>query len=408
MLRLPRFASLLVILAAFQFAGLEMSGPAAAAGKEVPVVAALCDALEAQLGVRPAYRRVKKAKDGTITILGLTTETKNSKELSARFDGTLSVERITLSGIAKEPEGLFDISEAKLANLIFMSSDEAEISSALRLPEVTITHLYLRPSDGRPDPVGTILPLGVKAQLMVARNGVLASGGISLEIGSIEASWQGDADTGAGRTDIKVEDIHYPKAAIRRSDPSGVVLSLIGGGDLIFDVKGAAAATAAGGTFETAVSARTLGTFKVAGDFAGRSLSVLASAPSVSQNDAAMPAGAVGPTGPMMISRFAIRYEDQSLTGKLLSMLSSDAGMNREKLVAEAGAAAQLAVADIENQSFIEQLRVAVQTYLSEPESFTVTSQLTQPVSFGQLLEGAAGGPAEFFAQFPVTVTAND
>jgi hypothetical protein len=110
----------------------------------------------------------------------------------------------------------------------------------------------------------------------------------------------------------------------------------------------------------------------------------------------------------MMISRFAIRYEDQSLTGKLLSMLSSDAGMNREKLVAEAGAAVQLAVTDIENQSFIEQLRVAVQTYLSEPESFTVTSQLTHPVSFGQLLEGAAGGPAKFFAQFPVTVTAND
>ena len=400
-----RFTSFLVVVIAFYFASLTGGPPDARAGKEVPVVAALCDALEAQLGVRPAYRRVKKAKDGTITIRGLTTEVKPAEAAERKIKGTLSVENITLSGISQKPDGLFDVTEVKLTNLIFISDEDAETNSALRLPEAVITHLYLKPSNGQPAAGGTILPFGAQAQNMLAKDGVFSSGGTSLEVGSIQASWQGDADTGVGRTDFRVDDIHYPASAIRRSDPSGVVLALIGGSDLIFDLWGSAATTGDGGTFEAALSARSLGKFKVAGNFAARPLGVLASAPSASQSDAAMTSP---PVNPMMISRFAIRFEDQSLTGKLLTMLATEQAVSMEKLIADAAAGVEFVLADVNNQTLIEQLKIAVRTYLTEPKSFTVTSELGQPTPIGRLVGGAAEGPSVFLSQFPVSVMAND
>src|SRR5688572_15169766 len=123
-----RFTGLLVILIAFYFASLGGGPPEARAGKEVPVVAALCDTLAAQLGVRPAYRRVKKAKDGTITIRGLTTEVKAAQAGERKIKATLSVENVTLSGISQKPDGLFDVTEVKLTNLIFISDDDAQAS----------------------------------------------------------------------------------------------------------------------------------------------------------------------------------------------------------------------------------------------------------------------------------------
>jgi hypothetical protein len=405
MLHFRRFAYSLTALAVLYLASPNIEVPEALAGKEVPVVAALCDALKVQLGVRPAYRRVKKAKDGTITIRGLTTEVEQSELSGRRLGGTLSVERVTLTGISQSPEGLFDVSEAKLINLIFISDEDAEVSSALRLPEITMTHLRLKAAGEHPFDGATILPLGVHAQSMLAKEGVLSAGGTSFEIGSIEASWQGDSDTGVGRTDIKIEDIHYPVSAIRRSDPTGVVLSLIGGGDLVFDLWGTAQTTTSGGIFEAALSARSLGRFKITGDLAGRSLGVVASAPAASQNDAGIPAASVGP---MMINRFAIRFEDQSLTGKLLGMLAKDQGVDRERLIAEAASAIELGLEDVENRTLIEQLKIAVQTYLAEPKSITVTSQLTQPMPVGTVVESAAAGPAEFFSQVPASITVND
>jgi uncharacterized membrane protein len=110
-----------LLLAPASFVG--QPGEAMAGGKEVPVVAALCDALGSQVGVRPAYRRVKKAKDGTVTILGLTTEGQETAESTPGI--TLSIERIALTGITVEPDGDFDVAKAKLTNVIVFTDEES-------------------------------------------------------------------------------------------------------------------------------------------------------------------------------------------------------------------------------------------------------------------------------------------
>jgi hypothetical protein len=374
---------------------------AMAGGKEVPVVAALCDAFGSQVGVRPAYRRVKKAKDGTVTILGLTTEGQGGTADTAPGI-TLSVERIALTGITVEPDGDFDVAEAKLTNVIVFTDEESDTPGALRLPEVTVSHLLLKPSaDAAPSP-GAIIPL---AGTLTAENGVVSAGGLSFQVGSINASWQADPDTGLGRTDFRLEDIRYPASAIRRSDPSGVVLALIGGGDLVFDLWGMGVMTAEGGTFDSALSARALGKLRLSGRFAGRSTGLVASAPAYSQSDAMIPSPQLSP---MTVSRLSVRFEDQSITGKILTMLAAERSVGTEIIIDEAVAAVQQALANVQNARLVEQIKAALKSYLAAPKSVTLTAEPTPPARIDSVMERAIADPASLLDQFPISVSAND
>src|SRR5215212_861959 len=374
---------------------------AMAGGKEVPVVAALCDAFGSQVGVRPAYRRVKKAKDGTVTILGLTTEGRG--ETGDITPGiTLSVERIALTGITVEPDGDFDVAEAKLTNVIVFTDEESDTPGALRLPEVTVSHLLLKPSsDAAPSP-GAIIPL---AGTITAENGVVSAGGLSFQVGSINASWQADPDTGLGRTDFRLDDIRYPASAIRRSDPSGVVLALIGGGDLVFDLWGMGVMTAEGGTFDSAISARSLGKLRLSGRFAGRSTGLVASAPAYSQSDAMIPSPQFSP---MTVSRLSVRFEDQSITGKILAMLAAERSVGTQIIIEDAVAAVQQALANVQNARLVEQIKAALKSYLAAPKSVTLTAEPTPPARVDSVMERAIADPASLLDQFPISVSAND
>ena len=394
----------IIIVAALLLAPASFVGQfeeAMARGKEVPVVAALCDAFGSQVGVRPAYRRVKKAKDGTVTILGLTTE--GQGETADAAPGiTLSVERIALTGITVEPDGDFDVAEAKLTNVIVFTDEESDTPGALRLPEVTVSHLLLKPSvEAAPSP-GAIIPL---AGTITAENGVVSAGGLSFQVGSINASWQADPDTGLGRTDFRLEDIRYPASAIRRSDPSGVVLALIGGGDLVFDLWGMGVMTAEGGTFDSALSARTLGKLRLSGRFAGRSTGLVASAPAYSQSDAMIPSPQLSP---MTVSRLSVRFEDQSITGKILAMLAAERSVGTEIIIDEAVAAVQQALANVQNARLVEQIKAALKSYLAAPKSVTLTAEPTPPARIDSVMERAIADPASLLDQFPISVSAND
>ena len=250
-----------------------------------------------------------------------------------------------------------------------------------------------------------MLPLEMQAQRLEAAKAMLSSGGLSLQIGSIAASWRVDPDTGVGRTDLKVQEIHYPASAIRRSDPTGVVLSLIGGGDLVFDLLGTTMLGSDGGVFEAAVAVRSLGALQITGKLAGRLPSVLASAPPMSQSDAEMPTPAASP---VMLSSITMRYEDMSLTGKLLALLAKDQGVGTDRLIEDAASTVATVVGLDTEDTLFSQITSAVRSYLGAPKSFTVASDLPEPISVQVFIESLAKGPAEFFAHYPASVSVNN
>ena len=111
---------------------------------------------------------------------------------------------------------------------------------------------------------------------------------------------------------------------------------------------------------------------------------------------------------PIMISGISLRYEDMSLTGKLLALLARDQGVATDRLIEEAATAVATGVGQDSEDELFSQITSAVRSYLSAPKSFTVASDLPQPVPVQAFMESVAQGPAEFFARYPASVSVND
>ena len=101
------------------------------------MVTALLDALGVQLGTRPSYRKYRTAEDGAITLRSLTTEPKDATSTPPGM--TVSVENLTISGIASPADGQFEIGEIVLSNLIVLTNPDGESGTAIRLPEARLT-----------------------------------------------------------------------------------------------------------------------------------------------------------------------------------------------------------------------------------------------------------------------------
>ncbi len=177
----------LAFLIAFSWPSLE---PTVQAAKEPPVVKALLDKLAVQFGSRPTYKRIKKAKDGTITIRALTTEPSAPAAATPQPKTTLSIGEAVLRGVEARPDGLFDISEVKLSSVILIGDDGVDVTGAFRVPEVVYEHYYVAPAVAEPTAGDRLLALSNLAGKTSIRNGVLSFGGLSLHIGG----WEFDLD----------------------------------------------------------------------------------------------------------------------------------------------------------------------------------------------------------------------
>ena len=110
----------------------------------------------------------------------------------------------------------------------------------------------------------------------------------------------------------------------------------------------------------------------------------------------------------IQLSRVAIRFEDQSITKKLLPMLAAMQGMDEATMVANAGAMLQLGLAGLKNPAFTQKAVEAVNAYLKDPRSLTILAKPAQPVSVMQLMSLDPANPGAAIDQLGVTISAND
>ena len=370
--------------------------PASAAKKEPAVVTALLDALGVQLGTRPSYRKYRTAEDGAITLRSLTTEPKDATSPPPGM--TVSVENLTISGIASPADGQFEIGEIVLSNLIVLSNPDGESGTAIRLPEARLTGVVLRAKG--PDGIAPSL----LARRFTASGSVLSSGGVSLPIGEVRLTHEWDAAAGKFTYDFAIDDIHYPASAIGRSDPSGTVLSLLGG-DLVFDLGFKGDVVGRDGTFSAVLGIESFGTFRLNGSFDGSQASALGDFMEAPRSQLF----ALAPLlSPLMLTDLVLRFEDQSGTRRLLAMLASDQQIEPTSLVADATAALALVLSDMGNPDLIEPMVAAAKTFLTDPKSLTIRSAPGKPVPIKVLFGTATSNPAALVTELPVSVTAND
>ena len=103
-----------------------------------------------------------------------------------------------------------------------------------------------------------------------------------------------------------------------------------------------------------------------------------------------------------------MRFEDQSITKKILPMIAAMQGMDEATLVANAGAMVQLGLAELKNPAFTTKVVDAVNAYLKDPRSITIIAKPAQPVTVMQLMPLDPANPGAAIDQLGVSVTAND
>ncbi len=105
----------------------------------------------------------------------------------------------------------------------------------------------------------------------------------------------------------------------------------------------------------------------------------------------------------------AIRFDDDSLTGKVLEYVAAQQGMKASDVANQAKAVVPFMLAQLNNPDFTAQVTAAVTKYLDDPQSIEIAAKPASPVPFAVIMAGAmSGAPQDLIKTLSVSVTANE
>jgi hypothetical protein len=374
-----------------------------------PVVAAIFKSWETQLRATPAYDKIETDSSGNVTIsnvaatVGVQDPTTTVK---------LSIGSIALENVAAEADGLIAVGTATFSDtkVEFVRPDNKNI--VIEIPKSGAEDWYVAVLGASPTPQQSFRATMGIAKKMTSGEIKITGEGQTFTAKGIESAWNGDPVTGAGKTTMSLSDLVIPEAAIAMIDPAGQ-LKALGYSGLTFNATGEGELTVAGDNFGMS------GTFVLSGkDMAGFILSYGASDIPIAvmaELQAAQKAGRPADFNMLMpqlmnvsLSGLKFRFEDASITKKVLPIIARMQGMDEAAMVANAGAMMQLSLMQLKNQAFTDQVVAAVNTFLKDPRSFTVSFKPAAPVKVQQLMTLDPANPGAAVDVLGVSVSAKD
>ncbi len=388
------------------FTSLAGVSPAFAA-EEPPLVTAILKTWENQIKVKPTYQSVTTEADGSIVIDGLAA---NVPMPDAASKMSFSVAKIKLSGITDQGNGLYEVAGAHYTDMkIDMGSTEASFN--VSVPESLAEYWYVKVLGDNPTPSDVLRANLNIAKKMSAGTMTLTAAGQTFAADGYQVTWDGDPVTGSGKTDFKITNIVIPETAIAVLDPSGT-LKQLGYSSLSFDVGGNGdidiGSDKLGFNVDIFYAGKDMGTLKIGAGVGEIPMALVAELQKLETAAQPDPNALMPLVQGIQLSRVALRFEDQSITKKLLPMLAAMQGMDEATLVANAGAMLQLGLAELKNPAFTQKAVEAVNAYLKDPRSITILAKPAQPVSVMQLMALDPNNPGAALDQLGVTVSAND
>jgi hypothetical protein len=112
--------------------------------------------------------------------------------------------------------------------------------------------------------------------------------------------------------------------------------------------------------------------------------------------------------GKITIQSLTVRYEDDSLTNRVLDMMAKQQGITGAEYAAQMAAALPFMLAALNNPAFQEQVTAALGAFLQNPQSITVEMLPDPPISGGELFNAAFREPQTLLDRLKPTVSAND
>ena len=103
----------------------------------------------------------------------------------------------------------------------------------------------------------------------------------------------------------------------------------------------------------------------------------------------------------------SIRFEDDSLTQKILEFVAAQQGMKPSDIANQAKAIIPFAMAQLNNPEFTTEVTLAVSNYLDDPKSIEITATPSTPMPIAMLIASGMSAPESLPNQLGVKVEAN-
>lgn len=380
----------------------------ALADNEPPIVALLLKTMEQQMKVRPSYEAIETAADGTITITGLSANVPVEGAPGSAMKMTIG--EIELEEVSDEGNGLWEIGGATYSDFKLDFAGPENVAFTVDIPEMSLEDWYVREPGNAPSAIDV-----VRANMSTARKAssgkiTVVTGGQTYSAESSEMTWDGDPATGSGKTSAKVVNIVIPEAAIAMLDTSGQLKALGYNGlalDLGGDVNMTFATDKLSFDFDVFATSRGMGTFRIGGAAADIPEAVLAELQKEGNQQPDF-AKIMPQLMGIQLSRASVRFEDASITAKLIPLAAQMQGMDAQTLVANTGAMVQLGLAELKNPAFTQKAVEAVSAFLKDPKSITISAKPATSVSVQQMMAIDPANPGAAIDTLGVTITAND
>ncbi|MES0139540.1 hypothetical protein NKJ88_32160 [Mesorhizobium sp. M0016] len=104
----------------------------------------------------------------------------------------------------------------------------------------------------------------------------------------------------------------------------------------------------------------------------------------------------------------SIRFDDDSLTGKVLEYVGKQQGMSGEDIANQAKAIVPFGMAQLNNPELTAEVTAAVSKYLDDPKSLEISAEPPAAVPFALIMAGAMSNPADLTKTLGVHVKANE
>ncbi len=103
----------------------------------------------------------------------------------------------------------------------------------------------------------------------------------------------------------------------------------------------------------------------------------------------------------------SIRFDDASITGKVLDYAAKQAGQDRAAIVNQTKGILPFALAQLKDPDFATKVTEAANAYLDNPKSLEIKAAPAAPVPFAMLMATGSTTPEALIKQLNVTVSAN-
>ena len=378
-------------------AGTALAGPALAQDAEAPpAVQAFLDGIERQTKTEPTYDSLNTDSGGNVTIVNLAIK---KAEAGGQSDVAVKIGEVTFSDISDEGDGLYQIGSATFKD---MTADvkSPQFSLTATLPSASAEGWYVKELGDNPTPAETFRASATIARKMEAGKLSIAAQGQTITVDGFTTTWDGDPRTGSGTGTNTISNIAIPEGLIAMADQGGM-LKQLGYTSLSFDIVSKGTMGLKGDNldyaFDVGVTGRDIATIKLALSASDIPVAVFAELQSMQEAGKQPDMSALMPQlQAISLSGASIRFEDQSITKKVLPM------------IATVGPMMQLGLMQLQNQAFADQALAAVNSFLADPKSLTISAKPASPVKVSDLMTLNPAAPGEAITKLGVSVSAND